>query len=195
MNGTSSTYNVPSSVAGTTYFRLIVTDLSNGCNDPLSNTVGIVISEDILVVTNPTDINECIGGTDQLTVAITGGSGFISYQWQSSTDGVSGWINASGPGSTTATYTPPSTTAGVTYYRVLINATNNGCGQAESIVVAVTVAEDLLVTVQPTNVNECIGGTDQMTVVVSGGSGSISTLTTSLTAWSQPLNDALTRTR
>jgi hypothetical protein len=42
------------------------------------------------------------------------------------------WANASGTGSTTATFTPPSTVAGTTYYRVLVNAANNGCDQAVS---------------------------------------------------------------
>jgi hypothetical protein len=56
---------------------------------------------------------------------VSGGSGTISYQWQSSLDGTSGWANALGTGSTTATFTPSSTVAGTTYYRVLINAANN----------------------------------------------------------------------
>jgi hypothetical protein len=67
-----------------------------------------------------------------MTVVVSGGSGTISYQWQSSSDGSTGWANALGTGSTTATFTPPSTVAGTTYYRVLINAANNGCDQAVS---------------------------------------------------------------
>ena len=33
---------------------------------------------------------------DQMTVAISGGSGLVSYQWQSSTDGNAPWANAAG---------------------------------------------------------------------------------------------------
>ena len=60
-----------------------------------------------------------------MTVAISGGSGLISYQWQSSTSGNEPWANAAGTGSTTNTFTPPSATPGTTYYRVLVNATGS----------------------------------------------------------------------
>ena len=81
-----------------------------------------------------------------MTVNITGGSGTITYQWQSSTDGIGGWANAAGTGSTTNTFTPPSATPGTTYYRVLINAVNTGCDQAESNVVSVLIVNDPVVT-------------------------------------------------
>jgi len=40
------------------------------------------IVPDISVVTQPTGLNECIGGTAQLTVAITGGTGTISNYYK-----------------------------------------------------------------------------------------------------------------
>jgi hypothetical protein len=54
-----------------------------------------------------------------------------------------------------------------------VNAANNGCDQAVSNNAIAVISPDLLVTTQPSNVNECIGGTNTMTVVVSGGSGTI----------------------
>jgi hypothetical protein len=54
------------------------------------------------------------------------------YQWQQSADGSTGWANSTGTGATTATYTPSSAVPGTTYYRVLVNAANNGCDQAVS---------------------------------------------------------------
>jgi hypothetical protein len=41
-----------------------------------------------------------------MTVTVTGGSGAITYQWQQSADGSTGWANSTGTGATTATYTP-----------------------------------------------------------------------------------------
>ena len=32
---------------------------------------------------------------DQMTVVVSGGSGVISYQWQSSADGINGWAECS----------------------------------------------------------------------------------------------------
>jgi hypothetical protein len=171
---TTATYTPPSSVAGTTYYRVLINAANNGCDQVVSNNAVAVITPDLLVTSQPTDVNECIGGTNTMTVVVSGGSGTISYQWQSSSNGSNGWANATGPGSTTATYTPPSSIAGTTYYRVLVNASNNGCDQAVSNNAVAVITPDLLVTSQPTDVNECIGGTNTMTVVVSGGSGTIS---------------------
>jgi hypothetical protein len=78
-----------------------------------------------------------------MIVAVSGGSGVISYQWQSSPNGSTGWVNASGTGSTTDTYTPPSTVAGTTYYRVLVNAANNGCDQVVSIIAVAVISPDM----------------------------------------------------
>jgi hypothetical protein len=171
---TSSIFTPPSTVAGTTYYRVLINASNNGCDQAVSNNAIAVISPDLIVTTQPSNVNECVGGTNTMTVVVTGGSGTISYQWQSSPDGSTGWVNATGTGSTTSIFTPPSTVPGTTFYRVLINATNNGCDQAISNNATAIIAADLLVTTQPTNVNECIGGTNTMTVVVSGGSGTIS---------------------
>src|SRR5688500_19814366 len=111
-----------------------------------------------------------------MTVLITGGSGTISYLWQSSSSGAGPWVNAVGTGSTTNTFTPPSTTAGTTYYRVLINASNNDCQQAVSNVATAIISPDISITAQPTNVNECVGGLDQMTVSITGEMIAVATL-------------------
>jgi hypothetical protein len=101
----------------TTFYRVLINAANNGCDQAVSNNAVAVITPDLLVITQPSNVNECIGGTNTMTVVVSGGSGTISYQWQSSSDGSTGWANATGTGSTTATYTPPSSVAGTTYYR------------------------------------------------------------------------------
>jgi hypothetical protein len=66
-----------------------------------------------------------------------------------------------GTGSTTATYTPPSTSSWYNLLQGAVNAANNGCDQAVSNNAVAVITPDLLVTTQPTDVNECIGGTTQ----------------------------------
>ena len=68
---------------------------------------------------------------------------------------------------------PSSAAAGTTYYRVMISAAGSGCGSIVSDTSNAVITPDLLVTAEPTNVNECVGGTDQMSVTVSGGSGDV----------------------
>ena len=108
-----------------------------------------------------------------MSVTVTGGTGSVSYQWESSTNGTN-WSNATGTGSTTATYTPPSAVAGTTFYRVTITTPGSGCGAATSNVVTAVISQDITVTTQPTSITECIGGSLTMTVAISGGSGAIS---------------------
>jgi hypothetical protein len=57
--------------------------------------------------------------------------------------------NSTGTGATTATYTPSSAVPGTTYYRVLVNAANNGCDQAVSNTSVAVIISDLVVTTQP----------------------------------------------
>ncbi|MGB4848977.1 MAG: hypothetical protein WBP41_13725, partial [Saprospiraceae bacterium] len=140
----------------------------NGCDQAVSNNGISVINPDLVVTTQPSDVNECIGGTNTMLVTVSGGSGAISYQWQSSTDGIGGWANATGLGATTNTYTPSSASAGTTYYRVLVNAANNGCDQAVSNNGIAIIAPDISISAQPQGGFICEGGNLNLVVTASG---------------------------
>jgi hypothetical protein len=157
---TTATYTPSSTIPGTTYYRVLVNSANNGCDQAVSNNAVAVITADLVISTQPTDVNECVGGTNTMTVTVTGGSGAITYQWQQSADGSTGWANSTGTGATTATYTPSSAVPGTTYYRVLVNSANNGCDQAVSNNAVAVITADLVVTTQPSDVNECVGGTN-----------------------------------
>jgi hypothetical protein len=83
---------------------------NNGCDQSVSNNAVAVIAADLVITTQPSNVNECVGGTNTMTITITGGSGAITYQWQQSADGLGGWTNSVGTGATTATYAPSSAT-------------------------------------------------------------------------------------
>jgi hypothetical protein len=169
----TSVFTPESLVAGTTYYRVLINAGNNGCEQAVTNIATAIISPDLSITVQPTDLNECVGGTAQINVVVTGGSGAITYQWQSSPNGTGGWANATGPGATTTTYTPSSTVAGTTYYRVVINAANSGCGQIESNVVIVEIDPDATVNVTPLLSEACIVGTVALTATVTGGSNSL----------------------
>jgi hypothetical protein len=153
------------------FYRVLVNAANSGCDQTVSNNATAVIAPDITITTQPTNMNECVGGNSTITVAISGGSGAITYQWQSSPTGTGSWSNATGTGATTTIYTPDSSVPGTTYYRVLINAANNGCDQAVSNVSTVVINPDLVITTQPDNLTECAGLNGTITVSTSGGSG------------------------
>jgi hypothetical protein len=53
---------------------------SSGCDQAVSNNAVAVITADLVITTQPTDVNECVGGTNTMMVTVTGGSGAITYQ-------------------------------------------------------------------------------------------------------------------
>jgi hypothetical protein len=88
-----------------------------------------------------------------MTVALTGGSGTITYQWQSSPDGTTGWANATGTGSTTATFT--LSTPGTTYYRFSVNASNSGCVDKLKVMWLCDLLNQGLYLTAPASIAEC----------------------------------------
>ena len=108
-----------------------------------------------------------------LEVSISGGTGTVNYQWQQSTTGTGSWTNATGSGSTTSIFTPPSDVVGTTYYRVIITTPGSGCEDVISNTVVVEIEPDLAVSDHPDNIIECVGGTSVMSVEVTGGAGTI----------------------
>ena len=169
---TSSTYTPPSATAGTLYYQVIISATGNGCGSTTSNVATVIVRADLSISSQPTNIDECVGGTNGLSVTVTGGSGTVSYQWQSSTAVGGPFANISG--ATSSTYTPPSATAGTLYYQVIISATGSDCGSTTSNVATVIVRPDLSISSQPTNIDECVGGTNALSVTVTGGSGTVS---------------------
>jgi hypothetical protein len=75
---------------------VLVNAANNGCDQAVSNNAVAVIIADLVISTQPSNVNECVGGTNTMTVVVTGGSGTITYQWQQSADGSTGWANSTG---------------------------------------------------------------------------------------------------
>ena len=78
---------------GTYTYRVVVIQ-DSGC-EAAADGVDIVVGPDVSINTQPENIIECIGGTEQMSVTISGGSGTISYQWQESTTGTSASLQTS----------------------------------------------------------------------------------------------------
>jgi SdrD B-like domain len=102
---------------------------------------------------------------------VANGAGAITYQWQSSTTLGGTYTNVSGANS--STYTPPSASAGTVYYQVVVSAGDTGCDAITSTPVSVQVNPDLSITTAPIAIIECVGGNEQLSVVVANGAGAI----------------------
>ena len=107
-----------------------------------------------------------------MSVSATGGTPSLAYQWYSNASNA----NTGGTiisGATSSTYTPSSTSAGTTYYYCIVSASGNGCTATTTNAVAVVVVADPAITVQPTAITQCIGGTSALSLTATGGTPSL----------------------
>lgn len=122
---TNATYDIPSGLSVTTYYRRMATSTLNSvaCVDYSNcivvsvNTVtgGTIAGDQTLCGNNPAAFTEAIAAT---------AAGTISYQWQSNTTGCGGiWANISG--ATAATYDAPAGVIVTTYYQRVTTSTLN----------------------------------------------------------------------
>jgi hypothetical protein len=168
-----ATYTPPSTTAGTMFYRVTVSASGNDCQPVTSNNSTVIVRPDIAITSQPANITECIGGTDVLTVATTGGSGTITYLWEQSATGTGGWSAASTSvtANNLASYTPPSATAGTMFYRVTISASGNGCGPQTSTTATVVVNPKPTIAITVPVNTICVGGNVTLNATVAGGVG------------------------
>ncbi|MHC1705558.1 MAG: T9SS type A sorting domain-containing protein [Tenuifilaceae bacterium] len=134
----------------------------------MNGNVVITIVNDPTIDTQPVNSTICTGGTQLITVATSGGTPSLDYQWEISTNG-SSWSN-------TGTNSNNLTTAVLTaqrYYRVTASATGNGCTSVTSDEILVSVEADPGISVPPTSGTICSGGTKALSVTATGGTPSL----------------------
>src|SRR6185369_3266397 len=157
VNGNNATYSPLTNVAGTTYYRVSVTDTGSGCDDPVSAAVQFVVQPQPTVTISLDNPVVCITGSALITSSVNNGSGFITYQWQSSPNGGDPWTNIAVNGNAD-TYTPLTNLAGTTYYRVSVTDAGNGCNDPVSESVQLTVLPQPTVSISVDNSMICVGG-------------------------------------
>ena len=164
----SGTYVTPA-LLQTTHYRLLRICDGIGCDTAFSNNQLVTVVPDPSVTVQPISFSECIGGNLFFNSTATGGTPTLLYQWQSSTNGTSGWTDISG--ATTTNYTPLSITDAITYYRIIVSATGNGCGQDTSAIVTATVVKDPVVSIVANDSLICTTETVNFNTTVTGGTG------------------------
>jgi hypothetical protein len=181
-NWTTSSNPTYNNITSPMYFRCIRTATNQGCNDGISNTIFIDVYPDPNINTQPVSPDPiCVGGTTGLmTTSAEGGTGSFSYQWQYYNG--SSWNNVSNGTPSGANYSGALsntfsaagfTTAGVYEYRCLINQSGNGCGQAITNTVSITVEPDPGVSIIGAE-TICSGGSASLLASESGGTGTYS---------------------
>ncbi|WP_143774438.1 Ig-like domain-containing protein, partial [Niastella vici] len=167
---TGATYDAPTGLAATTYYRRIVTSTFNGVPCTAISNCATVTINTVTAGSISADQTICSGGDPNAFTSVAAtGAGSISYQWQSSTtDCTSGFTNISG--ATSATYNVAAGLAVTTYYRRIATSTLSG---------VLCTATSNCVTVTVNNVTAGTVGSDQ--TICSGGDPAAFTETTPAT--------------
>jgi large repetitive protein len=169
-NGTSATYTPPTTTVGTTYYYVEISQSASGCK-AISATATVQVVAPPTISTQPLNGVACQGGTTpDLSVALTGSTGTLSYQWFSNTTNANTGGTAIA-GKTSPTFTPSATTIGTLYYYVEVTQSPSGCKIASNTATIQIVAQPA-VTTQPADANVCQNGTTpDLTAAYSGGTG------------------------
>ncbi|KQB42627.1 PKD domain-containing protein [Flavobacterium aquidurense] len=176
LDGTSGWTNVTGGTGDTTdsyttaaltsnlYYRVRVTQVLSGC-EVYSDTAPVFVTTIGGQPTTPAAI--CVGGTVSLSITalINGGSGTLTYQWQS--DSGSGFINETNPTATTANFTSDALNA-TTIFRCIVTSSATNCTLISDPVTA-TVVPDPAITVQPAGATICSGGNHTLSVTATNG--------------------------
>ncbi|MDN3634324.1 hypothetical protein QWY85_06625 [Neolewinella lacunae] len=133
----ATTYNAPTTTAGTRHYRATYSCTGSGCDAANSATATVVVTPDPTISITPSSSTVCVGGTVTLTATPGNGTGTCTIQWQSGTSASGPWTNISGANATT--YNVPTTTAGTRYYRATYSCTGSGCDAANSATATVVI--------------------------------------------------------
>ena len=175
---TMSSYTPPNTPTGTVFYYCELTFSQGGCSSIVTNTGQVNIEPLPTISAQPAVIQDiCEGGMIMpLNIAVTGGTGTITYQWYSNTTN----SNTGGTailGATLDSYTPPAfNTAGNFYYYAVASLDGTGCGNTVSDVSEVNVVPDPDVTAQPlASQTHCQGAVpNDLNVVAANGTGTFS---------------------
>ncbi|MBC3846732.1 PKD domain-containing protein [Winogradskyella echinorum] len=172
---TSATYTPPTDTVGITYYYVVITFSTGGCNEIVSDTAEIEVANTTQIDAQPINTQTiCEGGIAQeLSITVSGGAGVESYQWYSNT------VNANTGGTlivgaTASTYTPPMfTSTGTFYYYAEVTYSASGCAGLISDVSEIVVVDDPIITTQPLAFQSICQNTvaQNIEVMVSGGLG------------------------
>ena len=162
----SSSYTPSSAVVGTKYYYCVVT---SGASSLTSNVSGAHVINDLTNISASSlasQPNLCLWGTaSSLTVTAAGG-GPYTYQWKNSTTSNGTFTNISG--STTNTYTPPTSVVGTQYYLCTVTGSCGTVNSAVSGAIVVNGAPQIVTQPSTTDQNFCINTAANVSVTATG---------------------------
>ncbi len=140
-----------------------------------SNNAALIVNTPVVITTQPTPKSICATGTTNFNIIATGSS--LTYQWQVSTDGGSGWTNINNAGVYNGVTTNNLILSGVTtsmtgyLYRTVVNG-NAPCGPVTSGNASLTITAQPTVTLSASPYTKLLPGrTTTLTATVNPPTG------------------------
>jgi large repetitive protein len=161
-------YTPNTSSEGTIYYMVEATATGSGCGTVPSPKVPIQVLPifDIDIAIDNAIV--CEGGSVVITADTINGTGNITYQWYTSADGSS---FSPMSGETALSYTPPTGSAGITYYQVTATASGTGCGTVTSDSAIVEVLPQISISIDPGIFSVCTREVVQLDASTQNGVG------------------------
>ena len=129
--GTQATYTPPTTVLGTLYYFVEITQPASGCSNR-SIPVEVTITQGPSITTQPVADAVCQDGvTPPLSVAYENGIGIPQYQWFS--NDTPDFDTPTPVGADNSSYQPPTNVVGTIYYYVVISFSELGDGACSVI--------------------------------------------------------------
>ncbi len=156
------TFNVPTFADTASNYRVIV---SGTCNPKdTSVNVSLLINNQTVIITEPTNQITCTGNSVSFIVAASGAG--LTYQWQKGNINLINSGNISGVTDDTLTFNVPTFADTASNYRVIVSGTCNP--KDTSANVALFINNQTVITTEPSNQITCTGNSVSFIVAASG---------------------------
>ena len=170
LGANAASYTPSTDLIGTTYYFVkVANDAGAGCNTVESNVIPVTVKKSLTITKQPSHATYCEGQTvlNPFKVVATGDG--LTYEWfQNTSPIIHGGIST---GVTTNTYTPNTSSTGITYYYCLVK---DDCGNEErTIPVRVTINKKTVISQPPVGATYCQNETVRPLSVVAEGSGTL----------------------
>ena len=168
LGANAASYTPSTDLIGTTYYFVKVAN-DAGCNTKESNIIPVTVKESLTITKQPSNATYCQGQTGvQPFKVVATGSG-VTYEWFKNTSPII--HGGTTTGVTTDTYTPTTTSTGITYYYCVVK---DDCGKEErTIPVRVTINKKTTITAPPVGATYCQNEIVRPLSVVAEGSGTL----------------------
>ena len=146
-------------------FRCVVSD--NAGNNVTSNAATLYVTADITIISQPADIKAAAGTIVSFSVVAEGAD--LKYQWQTSKDGGSTWVNSGMTGYKTNTLSVSAIGDRNGYqFRCVISDSNGGSVTSNAATLTIEASSDTQITSQPEDVTAAAGSTVTFSITATG---------------------------